>query len=67
MPGLEGGLHALKADSSAGADDQDCRHGVDAPGQTRPLTVMGDTSGPYFTMIEFTLITVGAISDRGRS
>ena len=42
MPRLEGGLKGLKADPSARADDQDCRHGVDAPGRTRPLTVMCD-------------------------
>ena len=32
-------LHGLKADSSARADDQDCRHGADTPGRTRPLNV----------------------------
>src|SRR5215470_9922519 len=31
MPRLEGGLHGLKADPSARADDQDCRHGVMLP------------------------------------
>src|SRR5215831_19344945 len=31
MPRLEGGLHGLKADSSARADDQDGRHGVMLP------------------------------------
>src|SRR6516162_1203730 len=35
MPRLEGGLHGLKADSSARADDQDCRHGVMLHGRTR--------------------------------
>src|ERR1700732_3700734 len=39
MSCLEGGLHGLKADSSARADDQDCRHGADTPGRTRPLNV----------------------------
>ena len=39
MSYLEGGLHGLKADSSARADDQDCRHGADTPGRTRPLNV----------------------------
>src|SRR5262245_12870799 len=35
MPRLEGSLHGLKADPSARADNQDCRHGVilaDPPG-----------------------------------
>jgi len=31
MARLEGGLNGLKADPSAGADDQDSRHGFDAP------------------------------------
>src|SRR6516162_1422788 len=31
MPRREGGPHGLKADSSARADDQDCRHGVMLP------------------------------------
>src|SRR5262245_12990714 len=35
MPRLEGGLHGLKPDSSARADDQDCRHGVMLHGRTR--------------------------------
>jgi hypothetical protein len=39
--------HGLKADASAGADDQDCRHSIDVPGRTRPLTVLGDTSSRY--------------------
>src|SRR6266487_1915173 len=33
MSRLEGGLHGLKADPSARANDQDCRHG--APGRIR--------------------------------
>ena|SRR5260370_36969162 len=47
MPRLESGPHGLKADASAGADDQDCRHSIDVPGRTRPLTVLGDTSSRY--------------------
>src|SRR5215510_2876861 len=35
MPRLEGGLYGLKADSSARADDQDCRHSVMLHGRTR--------------------------------
>src|SRR5262249_18798181 len=35
MPRLEGGLHGLKPDSSARADDQDCPHGVMLHGRTR--------------------------------
>jgi hypothetical protein len=31
MPCLEGGLHGLKADPPARANDQDFRHRVDAP------------------------------------
>jgi hypothetical protein len=31
MPCLECGLHGLKADPSARADDEDCRHGGDLP------------------------------------
>jgi hypothetical protein len=42
MPRLEGGLHGLKADPSAGADDQDCRHGVMLPVRPAWLTVMCD-------------------------
>ncbi len=46
MPRLEGGLHSLKADASAGADDQDCGHGVMLPlGPARP-TVMCDAASP---------------------
>ena len=42
MSRLEGGLHGLKADSSARADDQDCRHGVMLPVGPAWLTVMCD-------------------------
>jgi hypothetical protein len=42
MSRLEGGLHRLKADSSARADDQDCRHGVMLPVGPAWLTVMCD-------------------------
>src|SRR5215467_6026629 len=42
MPRLEGGLHGLKADSSARADDQDYRHGVMLPVGPAWLTVMCD-------------------------
>src|SRR5437588_768949 len=33
MPGLKGGLHGLKADPSARADDQDARHGGMLPAE----------------------------------
>ena len=42
MPRLEGGLHGLKADPSARADDQDYRHGVMLPVGPAWLTVMCD-------------------------
>jgi hypothetical protein len=42
MPRLEGGLHGLKADPPACADNQDCRHRLDAFGLPSPLTVMCD-------------------------
>jgi hypothetical protein len=42
MPRLEGSLHGLKADPSARADDQDCRHGVMLPVEPAWLTVMCD-------------------------
>jgi hypothetical protein len=42
MPRLKGGLYGLKADPSAGADDQDCRHGVMLPVGPAWLTVMCD-------------------------
>jgi hypothetical protein len=42
MPRLEGGLHGLKADPSARADDQDYRHGVMLPLGPAWLTVMCD-------------------------
>src|SRR5260370_13076684 len=42
MSRLEGGLHGLKADSSARADDQDCRHGVMLPVGPALLTVVCD-------------------------
>jgi hypothetical protein len=42
MPRLEGGLHSLKADPSAGADDQDSRHGIMLPLRPAWLTVMCD-------------------------
>jgi len=42
MSRLEGGLHGLKADSSARAYDQDCRHGVMLPVGPAWLTVMCD-------------------------
>jgi len=42
MPRRKGGLHGLKANPSARADDQHSRHCVDAPGRTRSLTVMCD-------------------------
>jgi hypothetical protein len=42
MSRLEGGLHRLKADSSARADNQDCRHGVMLPVGPAWLTVMCD-------------------------
>ena len=42
MSRLEGGLHSLKADPSAGADDQDRRHGVMLPVGPAWLTVMCD-------------------------
>jgi hypothetical protein len=54
MSRLESGLRGLKADPSARADDQDCRHGVDAPGQTRPLTVMCDAAPVKAGLIEIT-------------
>ncbi|SRR6266446_9401207 len=46
MPRLEGGLHSLKADASAGADDQDCGHGVMLPLGPARLTVMVRCSQP---------------------
>jgi hypothetical protein len=42
MPRLEGGLHGLKADPSARADDQDCCNCVMLPGRPAWLTVMCD-------------------------
>ena len=42
MPRVEGGLQGLKADPSACADDQDCRHGVMLPLGPACLTVMCD-------------------------
>src|SRR6516165_4677283 len=42
MPRVEGGLHGLKADPPARADDQDCRHCADAPERPPPLTLMCD-------------------------
>ena len=42
MPRLEGGLHGLKADRSARADDQDYRHGVMLPVGLAWLAVMCD-------------------------
>src|SRR5438034_6140628 len=39
---IEGGLHGLKADPSARANDQDCRHGVMLPVGSAWLTVMCD-------------------------
>jgi hypothetical protein len=42
MSRLEGGLHGLKTDPSARADDQDCRHGVMLPVGPAWLTVMCD-------------------------
>src|SRR5260221_11607595 len=42
MPRVEGGLYGLKADPSARADDQDCRHGVMLPVGSAWLTVMCD-------------------------
>src|SRR5215470_4732824 len=42
MPRLERGPHGLKADPSARADDQDCRHGVILPLGPAWLTVMCD-------------------------
>src|SRR6266513_652518 len=47
MPRLEGGLHGLKADPSARADDQDCRHGVMLPVGSAWLTVMCDFRQPH--------------------
>ena len=45
MPRPESGLHGLKPNSSAGADDQDCRHGLDALERTFPLTLIHMQSG----------------------
>ena len=42
MSRLEGGLHGLKANPSARANDQDCRHGVMLPVGPAWLTVMCD-------------------------
>jgi hypothetical protein len=42
MSRLEGGLHSLKADPSAGADDQNCRHGLMLPVGPAWLTVRCD-------------------------
>ena len=42
MPGLKGGLHGLKADPSARADDQDARHGVMLPVELAWRIVMCD-------------------------
>src|SRR6266576_2972349 len=42
MSRLEGGLHGLKANPSARANDQDCRHGVMLPVGSTWLTVMCD-------------------------
>src|SRR6266446_7852076 len=42
MPRLEGGLYGLKADPSARADDQNCRHGVMLPVGSAWLSVMCD-------------------------
>jgi hypothetical protein len=61
MPRLESGLHGLKADSSARADDQDYRHCVDASRRTRLLTVIMRCGQPLIAISERTLITVSAI------
>src|SRR5262249_583087 len=42
MPCREGGLHGLKPDPSARADDQNCRHGVMLPVGSAWLSVMCD-------------------------
>src|SRR6516164_2620566 len=42
MPCREGGLHGLKPDPSARADDQNCRHGVMLPFGSAWLSVMCD-------------------------
>src|SRR5262249_2223794 len=46
MPRLKGGLHGLKADPSARADDQDARHGVVLPVEPAWLTLMCDAVNP---------------------
>src|SRR6516165_1490205 len=61
MPRLEGDLHGLKADPSARADDQDCRHGMDAPGRTHPLTLIMRCEQSLTAITERTLITISAI------
>jgi len=43
MP-VEGGLHGLKADPPARADDQDCRHYVDAPERSAATVMRDDTA-----------------------
>src|SRR6516162_1018153 len=50
MPCLKGGLHGLKADPSARADDQDCRHRVLLPAwltscATQAIAPQGGTGG----------------------
>src|SRR6266516_5876338 len=45
MTRLEGGLHGLKADPSARANDEDCRHGVMLPVRPAWLTVMCGAGG----------------------
>ena len=44
MPCREGGLHGLKPDPSARADDQNCRHGLMLPVGSAWLTVMCDAA-----------------------
>src|SRR5262249_11208202 len=46
MPRLKGGLHGLKADPSARADDQHTRHGVVLPVEPAWLTLMCDAVNP---------------------
>src|SRR5437763_16028226 len=45
MSRLEGSLHGLKADPSACADDQDCRHGVTLAESSRAESLSVAASG----------------------
>src|SRR6266487_5936792 len=66
MTRLEGGLHGLKADPSARADDEDCRHGVMLPVSPAWLTVMCGAGGRTARWAGSRLVLPAHIAGQGR-